>query len=85
MTEGWLGDDYLILIDETEIASVLESYATSQFLLDHQVVGLFGWDDFIVRDASTVPTVPVTPKYLLPCVLRLEARASTQVTAFLGR
>jgi hypothetical protein len=69
MTEGWLGGGYLILFDETEIAPVPESYAISQFLPDHQVVGLFGWDDFIVRDSggktSTVPAVPVTTKYPL--------------------
>src|SRR5258706_13896942 len=43
------------------------------FIADQQVVGLFGWEHLNVRDSdektSTVPTVPVTTKYLSPYVL----------------
>lgn len=50
MNEGWVGDDYLILFDESEVATMTERYAFSQFPAGYQVFGLPGWDDFIVRD-----------------------------------
>jgi hypothetical protein len=32
MKEGWTGDDYLILFDESEIATATDRYALSQLL-----------------------------------------------------
>jgi hypothetical protein len=70
MNEGWVGDDYLILFDESEVATMTERYAFSQFLAGYQVFGLRGWDDFIVRDSQgrtfSIPSVPLEPKYLSP-------------------
>jgi hypothetical protein len=70
MNEGWLGDDYLILFDEVEVESASDRYAISQLLPGYQVLGLRGWDDFILRDSAgqtcSVPTVPTDPKYLSP-------------------
>jgi hypothetical protein len=70
MNEGWLGDDYLILFDEAEVESASDRYAISQLLPGYQVLGLRGWDDFILRDSAgqtrSVPTVPTDPKYLSP-------------------
>jgi hypothetical protein len=61
MTEGWFKDDYLILFVDSEIPAASQRYAISERLPDYQVVGLCGWDDFIVRDAKgqtySVPTV----------------------------
>jgi hypothetical protein len=68
MNEGW--DDYLILFDELEVATMTERYALSQFLPGYQVLGLRGWDDFIVCDSQgrtfSIPTVPLELKYLSP-------------------
>ena len=65
MREGWLGDNYRILFDESEIPLVSERYAISNSLPGYQILGLLGWDDFIVRSSAgqaySVPTVPPTP------------------------
>jgi len=66
--EGWYGSDHLILFNETEISSVSDRYALSQFLPGYKVIGLRGWDDFILQDSSgatycalTVPALAGTP------------------------
>ncbi|HXE35172.1 MAG TPA: hypothetical protein VN087_14745 [Verrucomicrobiae bacterium] len=71
MKEGWIGDDYLILFDESEVATVTDRYALSHLLPGYHVLGLRGWDDFIVRDSQrrtfSIPTVPLDLKYIAPC------------------
>jgi hypothetical protein len=73
MTEGWYGDDHLILFDEAEVASASDRYAISEFLPGYRVIGLRGWDDFILQDATgrtySVPTVPAIAEYLSPYTL----------------
>ena len=68
MTEGWNGDDYLILFDQQDITSASNRYAISQWLPGYEVIGLRGWDDFIVRDSAartySVPTIPALPQHL---------------------
>jgi len=70
MKEGWLADDYLILFDEAEVGAASDRYAISQLLPGFQVLGLRGWDDFILRDSEgqtySVPTVPTDQRYLSP-------------------
>jgi hypothetical protein len=70
MNEGWIGDDYLILFEESEVATLSDRYTISQFLPGFRVLGLRGWDDFIVRDSQgntfTIPTVPIDAQYLAP-------------------
>jgi hypothetical protein len=53
MREGWPGDDYLVLLEESEIAAESEHYELSRFLLGFKVPGLRSWDDFIVQDLSS--------------------------------
>ena len=72
MTEGWYGDDYLVLFEEN--APTLErAYGLTTALPGYGLVGLRGWDDFIVEDTTgacfTVPTVPLLPEYLKPFTL----------------
>jgi hypothetical protein len=68
MREGWSSDDYLILFDKEEIAAATDRYQITQFLPGFEVIGLRGWDDFLVRNSAgqvfCVPTVPLTPKHL---------------------
>ena len=70
MQEGWRGDDHLLLFDEVEIDAAGERYAVTALLPGYRVLGLMGWDDFIVQDASgrtyTIPTVPLDTQYLSP-------------------
>jgi hypothetical protein len=73
MTEGWCGDDYLILFADSEVTSASERYAIDRMLPGYQVIGLRGWDDLILRDSvgglHTVPAVPADPQYLAPFVM----------------
>jgi hypothetical protein len=70
MREGWVGDDYLILFeaDEQQVASA--NYSFHELLPGYNLLGLRGWDDFIVDDNAghlfTVPTVPVSTTDLAP-------------------
>ena len=70
MKEGWLDDDYLILFSEGEVDAVSSKYGISQSLPNHRIVGIRGWDDFIVRDSRgvlyTVPTVPLSNDHMEP-------------------
>jgi hypothetical protein len=52
MREGWHNDDYLVLFDEAEISAASNRYAIAQLLPGYDVVGLRGWDDFLVRDTA---------------------------------
>jgi hypothetical protein len=73
MKEGLVRDDYLILFDELEVATVTDRYAFSRLLPGYQVLGLCGWEDFIVRDSQgktfSIPTVPLHPQYLAPYII----------------
>jgi hypothetical protein len=70
MKEGWLGDEYLILFEGSEIDAATERYAVAVALPGFELIGLRGWDDFIVRDQNhgifSVPTVPFERTYLTP-------------------
>ena len=58
------------MFTEEESISATGRYALHDSLPDHVIVGLLGWDDFIVRRGAdqlfTVPTVPAIDKYLEP-------------------
>jgi hypothetical protein len=73
MTEGWRGDDYFILFSASEIPEQSKRYGIGEFLPGYSVLGLIGWDDFIVRDTGgstfKLPTVPCVPQYLEPLQL----------------
>ncbi len=68
MNKGWLNDDYLILFSEAEVEGASTKYGVSQSLPGLKILGLLGWDDFIVRDGKggtySVPTVPLDRQHL---------------------
>ena len=77
MIQGWHNDDYLIIFDEPEEASsVRDRYAIGSTLPDFALVGLTGWDDFILRDTSgklfTAPTIPLLRERLRPLAYDLN-------------
>jgi len=69
MTEGWYGDDYLVLFEE-QATALDRDYGLSAALPGYRLVGLKGWDDFIVEDSTgarfTVPTVPLLHEHVEP-------------------
>jgi hypothetical protein len=76
MLEGWQGDDYLILFDEAESADFSAKYEIGKYLAGYLIVGLKGWDDFLVMGPdgtlATVPTVPLTAEYLAPLEIPID-------------
>jgi hypothetical protein len=68
MTEGWHDDEYLVLFDEDEVEVITERYGLRRFINGFQIVGLWGWDDFILRRDDgklfTMPTVPIDQQHL---------------------
>ena len=89
MNEGWLDEDYLILFSESEIPGISGKYAISQFLQGFQILGLLGWDDFIVRDSRgatfTIPTVPLDLEYLSPFALAKKESTLVPDERFAGK
>lgn len=68
MTEGWFNEHYLILFSDEEIEEASKKYGIAHSLPGFKVIGLRGWDDFLVCDAMgntySVPTVPVDQQHL---------------------
>jgi hypothetical protein len=62
MIEGWSGDNYLVLFSGDEAQAASERYGITDLLPGFRILGLRGWDDFIVEDEHgatfPVPTVP---------------------------
>lgn len=80
MIEGWHNDDYLVLSeDQEEAMRMTEAYGVRQHLPGYTVVGLRGWDDFILTDSKqqffTIPTVPMEPKHLQPFNFQVDLAA----------
>ena len=78
MLEGWQGDDYLILFDESESTDFSTKYELGKHLPNFLIVGLKGWDDFIVKGPdgrlATVPTVPIVAERLAPLQIPIDPR-----------
>lgn len=89
MTEGWDEDDYWMLFERDEAVSLGERYGLGTALPGLALVGLKGWDDFVVRDSGgglfTVPTVPLDGEYLALLAAVPEAAALKQDSRFGGK
>jgi hypothetical protein len=87
MKEGWFGDDYLVVFVDDEAADAAERYETSRYVNGFQIIGLIGWDDFILRDSAggifRGPTIPLDPKSFSPLSLpwdQLNLRSDERFT-----
>jgi hypothetical protein len=89
MLEGWQGDDYVILFDETESADFSAKYEIGKHIAGYLVVGLKGWDDFILRGAdgqlATVPTVPIVAEHVAPLEIQRLPRQLQPDSRFRGK
>ena len=89
MIEGWHGEDYLILFDETEATELSRRYDIGKYLAGYKIVGLQGWDDFIVATTNselfTIPTVPIDSKYSAPLGFAIEPSQLQSDERFRGR
>ena len=83
MREGWCNGDYWVLCeDQKEAVHLTAIYGLTEYLPGYFIVGLKGWDDFILVDRESqyfsVPTVPLERASLTPFrfqaeTLRLES------------
>jgi hypothetical protein len=89
MQEGWIGDDYVVLFEASEIASASDRYSVGSALPGFSVIGLWGWDDFIIKDCEgqlfTVPTVPMIQNHIAPLKLLLDKSALRSDDRFTGK
>jgi len=87
--EGWHGDDYFVLFDEAEATALSARYDVGTYLPGHVIIGLRGWDDFIVKGPdgryATVPTVPVTAECLAPLELAINSERIVPDDRFCGK
>ncbi|MEP6672209.1 MAG: hypothetical protein ABJF10_23805 [Chthoniobacter sp.] len=71
MREGWCNDDYWSMCeDQKEAEHLAVLYGLAEYLPGYFIVGLKGWDDFILCDREgryfSVPTVPLERAKLAP-------------------
>ena len=64
MITGWHGDEHLIVFEEPlEAIDMTRRYGIDERIPAHTLIGLRGWDDFILmspdRGQKIVPTVPL--------------------------
>ena len=70
MNEGWLDDQHFILFTEAEAEGATINYSFGTLLPGFSVIGLRGWDDFLLKRADgsffAVPVVPIDAEHLAP-------------------
>jgi hypothetical protein len=67
MTYGWYNDIHYNLFSPDEVDIYLKKNALQKYFSSYQLVGLVGWDDFLLKQNNsyyTIPTVPIDFKYL---------------------
>lgn len=87
--EGWNGNEYVVLFGESDISLMSKRYRIQEFLPDHVVVGISGWDDLIIRATCgatyRVPCVPLITEYVEPYVVPTDASKLEQDERFTGK
>lgn len=69
MISGWHNNEYLILFEEQiEANAMTERYGVSERIPDHTLIGIRGWNDFILMSPEgslmVAPTVPLRKEEL---------------------
>jgi hypothetical protein len=90
MKDGWYNDDYYVLYEDQEEARLATArYRLQDYLPAYSIVGLKGWDDFILCDLQsiyyTVPTVPLIREDLKPFSFPAEPLKLVGDQRFAGR
>ncbi len=93
MNEGWNHHEYLVLFSQAECSGAMEKYKFAQYMPGYTLVGLRGWDEFIVANAAgstySLPTVPLEAKGVEPfdltdsLVLEPDARFAGKIKWYL--
>lgn len=70
MNEGWSGSEYIVLLSQAESVAAMAKYQFEKYLPGFTLVGLRGWDDFIVIDPRgamcSLPTIPLDASHVEP-------------------
>jgi hypothetical protein len=70
MREGWHGNTFIAVFEGSEASAFAEACDFQSGLPGYSLIGLRGWQDFIVQDQAgvnfTIPTVPLDPQYITP-------------------
>ena len=90
MKEGWHNDEHFVLFESQEEArSATIRYGLPDYLPDFFIVGLKGWDDFILCDLRgdyfSVPTVPLSIEVVRPYAFPVETLKLTTDSRFENR
>lgn len=89
MREGWHRNEYLVLFTDREVQAASIRYGISDMLPGYQIIGLRGWDDFIVEDQGgevfTVPVVPCDTKHVVSYELPLTLDELAEDARFTGK
>ena len=90
MKDGWHNDDHFVLFESQEEATAAtDRYGLSNYLPGFFIVGLKGWDDFILCDMRgmyfTVPTVPLSKEELRPYLFPAETLRLQEDSRFENR
>ena len=90
MIEGWHNEDYLILFEgKQEEALFTQRYGVADYLPRYAAIGLWGWDDFLLRDEKTqyytVATVPISAEFLHPFPIRIDSANVRQDAKLVGK
>ena len=89
MTEGWHDKDYVQLFDEADVYRLTQAYRFPPSMIDYRVIGLIGWDDFILKkydgSVAQIPTVPLDFEYLRPLPLSIENAKILPDSRFVGK
>jgi hypothetical protein len=68
MKEGLHNDDYVVLFEGGEIEQKEHGYGLDRLLPGHRLLGLVGWDDFLVMEHASqnlyrVPAIPIPSQH----------------------
>jgi len=89
MREGWLGEEFLSILDDEEARVASVRYAIDRWLPGYRVVGLRSWDDLLVCSPSgkvfSVPSMPIALEHLQPFTLPSPAVALEGDPRFSGK